>query len=172
MRRVHVVVLAVALVCVLPHGGDGHAAGYGRGPRIPTPYQSLASTASDPQSDGPALKTRRAFFPESEDDGDNHHDGGHSGQHDEDAALDRPRDSRRLPGGPHDQEALLLGLLAHKQGNSSTGMSVPDNPRGVQGSLMDMLSKSEYEMRHYCLHACDVRSFGADPGTLTPPPRA
>ncbi|XP_026282974.1 serine proteinase stubble isoform X2 [Frankliniella occidentalis] len=151
MCRLDVVVLVLALAAISLLSSHAQSTGYSRGPRIPTPYLSLASpTASPPQDadlgapSGPALKTRRAFFPEAEDDLDNHqhHEGHdqHPGMGDGDA-LDRPRDARRLPGGgpggPSDQEALLLGLLAHKQGNNSA----PENPRGVQGSLMDMLSK-------------------------------
>lgn len=150
MVRVDLVLLAVALAVAVPTEVHGHA-GYSRGPRIPTPYQSLAAPRSaavdDGPAPGPALKTRRAFFPDAEeDDGDNHHDGHHGGGNDDDVdgPLGRPRDARRLPGGSHDQEALLLGLLAHRRGNGSgSGLAAADNPRGVQGSLMDMLSKSE-----------------------------
>lgn len=154
MSRLDAVVLVLALTgsSVILEGinqAAAHSSGYSsRGPRIPTPYQSLAppQTAIDALAPGPAPtlpaspKTRRAFFPEGEDDGDNHHA-------DDDS---EGRGGRRLPGGPQgglqggpsDQEALLLGLLAHKQGTHNH--TAPDNPRGVQGSLMDMLSKSEY----------------------------
>jgi len=47
---------------------------------------------------------------------------------------------RRLP---TEQEAMLLGLLAERQAN----ITGEDNPRGVQGSLMDMLSKSECDVQ-------------------------
>ena len=145
MSRLDALVLLLALAGTRTLPTEAHSYS-SRGPRIPTPYQSLA--APQPQTDAAipgtstepaaAPKTRRAFFPEAEDDGDNHHpDDEHGG-----------RGGRRLPGpaglqgGPNDQEALLLGLLAHKQGTHNH--SSPDNPRGVQGSLMDMLSKSEY----------------------------